>query len=454
MKLRAYNIRNYTNISEFQKLTSDQKKDIQVVGKVLPFKTNNYVIENLIDWDNLQNDPIFILNFPQRKMLKKRHYEEVVRLMNKKAGKLILGKRIIEIRNELNPHPAGQMEHNIPELEGQKLTGIQHKYRETLLFFPTQGQTCHAYCTFCFRWPQFTRMKEFKFAMFQIRLLIKYLKNNPGITDILITGGDPMVMSANHLSKYINAILEADLPGLKNIRIGTKSLSYWPYRFISDNDSQNILKLFKKVVRSGRHLAIMAHFNHPKELATDTVKKAVENILTTGAVIRTQSPILNHINADSRVWSEMWKKQVAMGMIPYYMFIPRETGAQQYFAVPLIKAWNIFREAYSSVSGISRTVRGPVMSANPGKIQVVGVSEIQGENIITLNFIQGRDPDWVNRPFFAEYNEEALWLNDLSPAFGKKEFFFQNPLLRILNNVPENEELNLMDYKNSYHLCS
>ena len=97
----------------------------------------------------------------------------------------------------------------------------------------------------------------------------------------------------------------------------------------------------------------------------------------------------------------MWKQQVDLGMIPYYMFIARNTGAQSYFGVTLEESWRIFKDAYSQVSGICRTVRGPSMSAAPGKIQILGVTEVKGEKVFALNFLQGRAPAWVGHPFFA-----------------------------------------------------
>jgi hypothetical protein len=110
------------------------------------------------------------------------------------------------------------------------------------------------------------------------------------------------------------------------------------------------------------------------------------------------------------------------------MFIARDTGAQRYFSVPLVRAWEIFQKAYQQVSGLCRTVRGPSMSSNPGKIQVLGIAEIKGERVIELRFIQGRNPDWVHRPFFAQYDERATWLNELKPPFGETEFFFEREL--------------------------
>jgi hypothetical protein len=128
----------------------------------------------------------------------------------------------------------------------------------------------------------------------------------------------------------------------------------------------------------------------------------------------------------------MWKKQVALGMIPYYMFIARDTGAKDYFALPLNRTWQIFRNAYSQVSGICRTVRGPSMSANPGKVQVLGITRVEGQKVFVLNFLQARNSDWVGRPFFAAYNEKAEWLSDLKPAFGEKEFFYSREFRRML----------------------
>jgi L-lysine 2,3-aminomutase len=137
---------------------------------------------------------------------------------------------------------------------------------------------------------------------------------------------------------------------------------------------------------------------------------------------------MRRINDDPLVWSQMWRRQVDLGCIPYYMFIARDTGAQDYFSVPLVRAQEIFREAYTSVSGICRTVRGPSMSADPGKIEVLGVTEVMRRRVLMLRMIQGRN---AMRPFFAEYDEDATWLSDLVPAFGEEQFFWEQELQEI-----------------------
>lgn len=432
-KYKAYTLRNFREIPQVQSiLTEEEKQYIEVVGNVLPFKTNSYVVDELINWDNIPDDPIFQLTFPQKGMLVKSHFAEMrdTLAVNGDNKNEVL-KTANKIRKQLNPHPAGQNE-NVPELNGQKLSGVQHKYNETVLFFPGNSQTCHAYCTFCFRWPQFTNLDNIKFAMSESELLAQYIKQHPEVTDVLFTGGDPMVMSAKNFEAHINPLINGNIPHLKTIRIGSKSLGFWPYRYISDKDSDDMIKIFEKIVKQGYHLSFMAHFSHPRELETVAVQKAITRIRNTGAQIRTQSPILKHINDSSSIWRDMWKKQVNLGMVPYYMFMARDTGAQHYFGVELNRAWNIYRKAYKQVSGIARTVRGPSMSAHPGKVLLNGVTTVNGEKMFVLQFIQGRNADWVNKPFFAKFDPNAVWLDDLEPAFDKDEFFFE--IHDVLNN--------------------
>ena len=426
--LKSFTLANFRQLPQIQKLSEETQFEMEVVGNVLPFKTNNYVVEQLIDWNDIPNDPMYVLTFPQKGMLKPKHFDLMAEKIKNNADKDEIAQTANEIRLQLNPHPAGQLELNVPALkDGTKLYGMQHKYHETCLFFPSQSQTCHAYCSFCFRWPQFVGMDDMKFAMKEGEQLVQYLKEHPEITDVLFTGGDPMIMKAKMFKNYADALIDADLPNLKTIRIGTKMLAYWPYKVLSDGDADETLETFQEITNSGLHLAIMSHFNHHVELKTGAVKAAIKKIRATGAQIRTQSPLLSHINDSADVWAKMWREQVQLGCIPYYMFVVRDTGAQHYFGISLVKAYEIFRDAYKQVSGLGRTVRGPSMSATPGKVLVDGTPTINGKKVISLRFLQGRNPEWVNKPFYAEYDENAIWLDDLKPAFEEK-FFFEDEL--------------------------
>ncbi len=408
------------------RLPQEMKIAMKAVSAVLPFRTNNYVVENLIDWNDLSRDPIFHLTIPQEGMLDREDFELMSDLVRKEASEEKVQRAARKIQNKLNPHPAGQMQLNVPVLDGEPLLGMQHKYRETTLFFPSQGQTCHAYCTYCFRWAQFVGIEELKFANREAASLVGYIQQHPEIHDVLFTGGDPMIMKTAVLRRYIEPLLK--IPTLNTIRIGTKAPAYWPQRFLSDKDADDLMELFEEVVKAKKHLALMAHFTHPRELETDVAKKALRRILSTGAAVRCQSPIVRHVNNDADAWARMWTQEVRLGAVPYYMFVERNTGPKNYFEIPLVECLEIFNNAYRQVSGLARTVRGPSMSATSGKVAVDGIVEIRGERAIALKMIQGRDPQWVGRVFFAKYDPKASWLNQLKPAFGQKEFFYEKDL--------------------------
>lgn len=423
---KAFTTRNIYTIPQFEALPSEIHDAIQIVSRVMPFRANNYVIDELIDWSNPEGDPIFKLVFPQKGMLGADDYDALETKFRAGEPEAALQAEARKIQQRMNPHPAGQMELNVPKCrDGEAISGLQHKYKETVLFFPTQGQVCHAYCTYCFRWAQFVGVDDLKFACGDPQALVNYLKAHPEVTNVLFTGGDPMIMTSRILRRYVEPLLKERPGNVRSIRFGTKVLAYWPYRFLTDKDTDDLMGLFDEIVAAGFHLAVMSHFSHPRELETDAVQAAVSRILATGANIRCQAPLIRHINDDPEVWRDMWEKQVCLGAIPYYMFVERDTGPKEYFSVPLVEAYRIFTEAYSRVSGLARTVRGPSMSATPGKVLVDGITEMGGHKLIALKFIQARNPAWVNRLFFAEYDEDAVWLDGLKPAFGEKRFFFE-----------------------------
>lgn len=446
-RYRPVDLRNIAEMPQWGLIDSDVRTAVEVVSEVLPFRTNRYVTDHLIDWSRVPDDPIFQLVFPQRQMLSPADFDAIQRLRSSGDPKA-LAEAVNGIRRSLNPHPAGQLTHNVPELDGRKLQGLQHKYRETVLFFPAPGQTCHAYCTYCFRWAQFVGLEDLKFETRETTDLVNYLKAHPEVTDVLITGGDPMIMRSKVLRQYIEPLLSPELEHVQNIRIGTKAVAYWPQRFVSDEDADDCLRLFEEIVASGRHLAVMGHYSHPIELESAVSQEAIRRVRSTGAQVRMQAPLIRHVNDNPTAWADLWRTGVRLGLIPYYMFVERDTGARNYFEVPLVRCYEIFKAAYASVSGLSRSVRGPSMSAFPGKVRILGVVRLRDmmdaqvlgviregtgfnilgdpdQQLLVCDFIQAREPDWVKKPFFAEFDEGASWFSDLRPAFGKQQFYFE-----------------------------
>jgi len=405
---------------KFPKL-KEKLRDIQLSALIFPFKASPYLVEELIDWEmegDIADDPFYRLIFPTMSMLAP-HHRTLLEEASDGGDPFRLKEVVDEIREDLNPHPAGQKELNAPKKA--ELSGVQHKYSETVLFFASAAQTCHAYCTYCFRWAQFIGDSDLRFAQKDAGSLFDYLEDHKEVTDILFTGGDPMIMKTRVFKSYFEPFKDPNfLPHINNLRIGTRALTFWPQRFTTDDDAEELLTLLREVKEiGGRHIAIMSHLSHVRELQTDKVREAIHALKqTAGVIIRSQSPVMRGINDDAEVWAAKWKEEVRLGIVPYYMFMARDTGAQAFFDVPLVRAQRLYADAIRSTSGLCRTARGPSMSCTPGKVEVVGVQEIFGTPAFVLRFLQCRDEDWIGKVFFAKYDDKAVWYDDLEPLEG------------------------------------
>lgn len=410
-------------------------KEREVVAQVFPFKINQHIID-IIHWESYQTDPIFQLTFPQPEMLEESEINDIIKLQNKGASREQVSQKISDIRESKNPAPANQAA-NRPLLDDDNeddtvpLDGLQHKYKQIVLMFHKNAQTCHAYCTYCFRFNQF--VGKDKFLESDESRFLAYLKKHPEVTDILLTGGDPATMKSHVFKTIMEPLLSPEFNHIKTIRIGTKALTYHPYRFLTEADADELIALFRKMTDHGKHISIMAHFSHYNELTPVTLEAVRRLREEGGCVIRTQAPMMKHINDTPDVWAKMWQIQISHGMIPYYMFVARDTGPQQYFEVSLSQALSVYQGARKQLSGLSHTARGPSMSSGPGKVCILGREIISGEDVFILKFLQGRNNEWCDRVFFAKANDSATWLHHLEPAFGEEKFFFEDEYKDIIN---------------------
>jgi len=419
---RPYGLRQLTEIGARFGIPDELVESVAIAARVLPFRVNEYLLTELIDWSAVPDDPIFRLVFPRAEMLPAERRDELTALHRAGAPAPEWSPVVASIRDDLNPHPAGQITLNAPLATAERPGGIQHKYPETILFFPTAGQTCHAYCTFCFRWPQFVGPTEQRFGEREAGQLVDYLRRHPEVRDVLFTGGDPLMMKSSQLLGYIDALDEPGLEHIDTVRIGTKALTYWPDRVLTDPDADELLQGFERVAKR-RRLVVVAHLTHPRELTTDKAIAAFRRVRATGALIHAQGALMRTINDESDLWCELWTRQGQLGVVPYYQFMERDTGPKDYFSVPLAEAVPIFRDAFSRLPGLLRTVRGPVMSAEPGKVVVDGIVDVGGRQAFALRFLQARRTEWLLRPFFAAFDPSATWLDQLKPLDGDRFFF-------------------------------
>lgn len=119
----------------------------------------------------------------------------------------------------------------------------------------------------------------------------------------------------------------------------------------------------------------------------------------------------------------MWERQVQLGCVPYYMFLPRDTGAQHYFAESLENALHIYRGAVQLTGGLCRTARGPVMSMTTGKVELLDIED----DVYQLRFLQHRNGTLAYKTFRARSrNDQPKWFDDLSCHDERYREFFSD----------------------------
>ena len=295
MKFKSYNNKTFQNTVFFENLPELEKKTLEVLLMVFQLKVNNYVLEKLIDWGNIPNDPIYKLVFPRKEMLSESDFDNLSKLTVHGSNNKLLSALGQSIKEKMFPNIVST-EQSIPQINGNQVVGAYRNFSKNLLLFPApMVRTCHSYCSYCFRWITFDDIELQNLASYtDPKVPIPFLQSSPEITDVIFTGADPMIVNVITLKKYIEPILEVE--SVKVINITTKSLAWWPYRFTTDKDADEILNLFKHIISKGKHINILAHFSHVKEVESDEVKEAAKRIRDTGAFIRCQSPLVKDIN--------------------------------------------------------------------------------------------------------------------------------------------------------------
>jgi KamA family protein len=403
------------------RLSKDLRNELRVLSYVFPFKITKYVIDELIDWNFVPHDPLYQLAFPQKGMLSKSDFEWMQQCLQQGSDKSEMHRLGRTIRDKM------MISYSKPIIEFSNINnvelvpGLWHQFPQTVLLFPKPLQECFAHCSYCGRWVMHDNAAN-GFMYQSPTFPIPYLSKNKKITDVLITGGDSLYARAKVLEQYIDPILKIE--NIQTIRLATKSLTYWPNRFITDNDSGDLLALFNKIVSRGKHLSIMAHITHHRELATETVKQAIARIRSTGAVIRCQSPLARHINDSAGILWELWREEVRLGLVPYYLFFDDSSNLNNYFKIPIEKALNLYKSSQMELSGLAKTLHGPVFNNIRGKILVQDVVEIKGRKAFCLKYLQSNHPEKINKLFFARFDEKAIDFDQLKPVSKYDESFY------------------------------
>ncbi|OFW61102.1 MAG: hypothetical protein A2133_00540, partial [Actinobacteria bacterium RBG_16_64_13] len=414
--------------------------------EVYRFKASRHAL-NSINWQEYEHDSMFHLTFPQPGVMRKDLLERYAAERSAKERSRIASDYV----HETNPHDAHQLLNKAwieQEAGGIDLVeGSQHKYPPCMLIFDKTTQECFAFCTYCFRHAQ-VRGDEDMFVQEEIEEVHAYLREHPEVTDLLITGGDAGYLPPERLRQYVLPILEdRRLLHVRTIRLGSRMLTYEPERVLTRHYDK-MLALFDLMHDNGLQMTWVAHFSTPRELLNPSTIAAVRRLQRHGIVVRSQSPIMNHISLftdeqgkvdverSAQNWIDLANILGTLSIRFHSMYCARATGEHHYFTVPLADIDKIFQLIFRSVSSLNRPSRYITMTTSAGKISILGVAEVGGRKAFALKFNEARDMEWMDRVFLAQYDEKTNRVDFLTP-FDTKEFFFETELREIEQKLVE-----------------
>jgi len=368
------------HLDQVEGIPESERALLEAVSQRYVFRANDYYL-GLIDWRD-PKDPIKQLIIPRA--------EELI-----DWGKL-------DASNEAQVTVA---------------RGVQHKYPHTALLLC--NEVCGSYCRYCFRKRLF--MDENDEVNLDVSEGLRYIAEHPAITNVLLTGGDPLLMSTRRLTEILGALRA--IPHVRIIRIGSKMPAFDPWRLLRDEELQ---AAFRKYSEPTRRIYLMAHFDHPREL-TDAAIEGIDCFIRNGVICVNQCPLIKGINDDPAVLAELYQKLSWIGCPPYYLFQGRPTAGNEPFALPIVRGWQLFREALRHGSGLARRPRF-VMSHETGKVEILAVDE----DHIYLRYHRAKDEDDRGRFMIYERDDEAGWLDDLVPVNSEAPAFQPLPLLELM----------------------
>jgi lysine 2,3-aminomutase len=352
-------------LKTFIDLSSKEEKKLKQIIKRHPMRVTPYYL-SLIDWDD-PNDPIRKMAIPS----------------------------LEELNLQGSYDTSG-------EAENTKMSGLQYKYRETALILATNK--CAMYCRHCFRK---------RLVGLQTSEIIKrfedaadYIKQHRQINNVLISGGDPLVLKNRVIEKILSII--SGIPQIKFIRFGSRAPVTFPSRF---EDCQ-LLEILSRYSRSDRRIYIVTQFNHPREITLNSIE-AVDNLIKSGIILNNQTVLLKGVNDNSLILANLLDKLVSIGVNPYYVFQCRPVKRVKHnFQLPLLRAIKIVENTKKICNGHSKRFKY-ILSHKTGKIEILG--EFNGE--IYFKYHQAKNRKNLGKIFKKPINEKVGWLEELKPSY-------------------------------------
>ncbi len=365
--------RHVYSLDRISGLSDAEKARLKEVTKVYAFRANEYYL-GLINWND-PDDPIRRLVIP--------HEAELVEwgdLDASKESKVTVGR------------------------------GVQHKYGTTVLLLVHEA--CAAFCRYCFRKRLF--MNHGKEDSYDLEQGFEYIRRNADVDNVLLTGGDPMVLRTPQLERILRTLREIE--HVRIIRIGSKMPAYDPYRFLSDGE---LFRLLQRYSLPDKRIYMMCHFDHPREL-TPQSREVIDRLIRSGVVCVNQNPVVRGISDDPEVMATLWNELSFIGCPQYYVFQGRPTAGNAPYRVPIVEAYRRIEQAKKKCSGLAKRPKF-VMSHESGKVEIVGVDRQH----IYMKYHRARHAHDEQRFLVCHRDDTACWLDELRPVSGYHNEYYR-----------------------------
>ena len=351
-------------LKEFVDLSPKEEKKLEQITQKHPMRVTPYYM-SLINWDD-PDDPIRKMAIPS-----------------------------IEESNLQGSYDTGG------EAENTKLAGLQYKYQETALILATNK--CAMYCRHCFR-KRLVGLQT-KEIIERFEDAAAYIKQHRSINNVLVTGGDPLVLGNEVIEKLLSIMSE--LPQIKFVRFGSRAPVTFPSRF----KNIDLLRILSRYSRPDRRIYVVTQFNHPREITRQSIQ-AVDNLLKSGVIVNNQTVLLKGVNDNPVTLTNLLNRLVGIGVNPYYVFQCRPVKrVKHHFQVPLCKGIKIVEEAKAHCNGHSKRFRY-IMSHRTGKIEILGIFDDE----IYFKYHQAKNRKKIGKIFKRPVDEYAGWMDDLESA--------------------------------------
>ena len=361
MKQAQNSICTIEQLKQFTNLSSVEEKKLKKLVEKHPMRVTPYYM-SLIDWND-EKDPIKKMAIPSIK----------------------------ELNLEGSYDTSG-------EVENTKMSGLQHKYSQTALILATNK--CAMYCRHCFR-KRLVGLQT-KEIIDRFEDAANYIKQNKQINNVLVTGGDPLVLKNEIIEKLLSIL--SGLPQINFIRFGSRAPVTYPSRF----EDKKLLKILTKYCHSNRRIYVVTQFNHPREITKQSIK-AVDNLMKSGVIVNNQTVLLKGVNDNPETLAKLLNELVRIGVVPYYLFQCRPVKrVKNNFQVPLAKAIEIVEETKKHCNGLSKRFRF-IISHRAGKIEILGIFD----NKVYFKYHQAKNKNNIGKIFTKQINENTFWLEDL-----------------------------------------